>query len=765
MLDASRPCARRPRIGLLRRANRAGAGVALAVLATVGILLPGPVQSAGAAALTSPPAPAATPPASGAAGDGPTVTIAPSGGGVVHDGNGLSGTLVVENRTDTEQPASHASVAMTKLELGGVEQLDAWASGDGAPAVTQLVDVDVPALHPRESREVPFTIASGLVPLDSTSPFGVHGLVAQWYPDATTTVTGRSTIVWDGGEAPSTLDLTTIVPLVAPLGASTLLDADELATLTAKDGALTRALDAVVDTSATLAIDPRLLVSIRALGTDAPASAIEWLDRLETAPNPSFPLEFADANLTLEAAAGLDAPLEPSGFSFATEGHTLREPVPTTPEQGASATPAPAGSETVAPTDTGAAPAPTGTAAEPTASPTVRPAGTDLADFPWTTPLSWPLAGTVTATGLSTIDAWRPGSVLLSSQQIAAPAPTCAAQVDVNGVNAVLDDADLTAQFETAITAPGSVSSDTALAAAMARLAALVPATGSECTVVATLPRTLVDSDADPAPLIRALAGLGWLRLAPPAEAAPTDSAALVGGAADTDAATHVTELIEAEAQGEQLADLYDHPKATVEQLRAELVRLMSNSWSAPDARWDVARDAFTTDATGALTRINVVSGSDVQLIGHASSIPVFIQNDTGRRVTVEVALRATTGHLDFPQTATVSIEPHSTARAEVPVQAIANGFVHVNVTLATPSGMRLSHPASFNVNVNAGLETVLLSVMLGAVALLFVGGLFRTIRRRRRTIARGRIREELAGPTADERSAAETSTESEAER
>ena len=63
-----------------------------------------------------------------------------------------------------------------------------------------------------------------------------------------------------------------------------------------------------------VAIDPRIVASIRALGTSAPETAVAWLERLESMPNEAFPLAYADADLAAQAQAGLDAPLEPFGF-------------------------------------------------------------------------------------------------------------------------------------------------------------------------------------------------------------------------------------------------------------------------------------------------------------------------------------------------------------------------------------------------------------------------------------------------------------------
>ena len=64
-------------------------------------------------------------------------------------------------------------------------------------------------------------------------------------------------------------------------------------------------------TAAILAVDPAIPAAIRVLGTAAPASATEWLARLETLANSRFALQFGDADVAAQLQAGLARPLRP----------------------------------------------------------------------------------------------------------------------------------------------------------------------------------------------------------------------------------------------------------------------------------------------------------------------------------------------------------------------------------------------------------------------------------------------------------------------
>ena len=120
-----------------------------------------------------------------------------------------------------------------------------------------------------------------------------------------------------------------VLPLTVPATEGSFVGAEALATYTSPTGALTRELDQVIDTPVTLAIDPMLIASIRKLGTSAPDSAIAWLDRLALATNETFPLQYADADLTLALQAGEETVLGTKSLEFAGENpDAVREIVP-----------------------------------------------------------------------------------------------------------------------------------------------------------------------------------------------------------------------------------------------------------------------------------------------------------------------------------------------------------------------------------------------------------------------------------------------------
>jgi len=120
------------------------------------------------------------------------------------------------------------------------------------------------------------------------------------------------------GETTTVTKVAIVVPVLAPPRVAGLIPAEELVELTATGGALARTLDAVAGERVTLAIDPLIAASINALGTDAPAEAVAWAQRLDRLPHERFLLLTADADPTLLRQAG--EPLPALGTVWTTPG-------------------------------------------------------------------------------------------------------------------------------------------------------------------------------------------------------------------------------------------------------------------------------------------------------------------------------------------------------------------------------------------------------------------------------------------------------------
>lgn len=708
--------------------------------------------------------------------------IAPASAGQLAPGADLPVVIDVVNKTDTERGPGELVVSFDTSTLDSRAEFGAWtdpaASSNEPEPSDEALRVDVGAVPAGEVVTVEANVPAASIRLDDTAEFGPRGIAVQYVVDGAPAAQGRSSVVYATTPDAQPTPLSVVVPIVPPLGSPSVLGAEYLASLTAPDGQLTELLDAVEGTSATVAIDPRILVSIRALGENAPGSAAAWLERLVGLENQSFELPYADADLTLQRQAGLAQPLELLDASFAVgpveesvpDGaddtvDATAEPEPTSE----SSTPSPSdsaatGDAPTAPTTDDATDAATGdnTASatgdsagegEPdaTASPTETavpdspeelPTLDELTAFPYTLEgVAWPSDGTLSDGDLATFGSWGYRAVLVDEgnvERVDSFDFTPAADVNLDGWSALAADSQLSGAFELA----ASAESEGDLSAAVAQISTVLAIVSRELpyeprTVFATAGHAAATDPQALGAALRAVDALPWsapgTMTIPDLSTGEVAEATLRGGAHGEAVVNRFNQLLTAEARASDYATMFDVPELFRSERRADLLATTSAAWHQDVDAWIPWSQSYLDNVTATEASVVITESSDIQLVGRETELPIFVRNDTGRTVTLQVGLEPTSGRLEAGEPVTLRIEPGSMARAQVPVQAISNGNAVVDVRILTPDGVALLSTQSLQVNVQAEWETVTMIVAVVGLTTLFVWGIIRTIRRRRR--------------------------------
>lgn len=695
-----------------------------------------------------------------------TVEIAPDSP-VVTPRDALNGAIVVRNRTNETLSGVTVRVEVGTTDLADRTSTAAWLAkpsksnpvAPGAPIGDDAlaVQVNVPELAPDARQEVRFTISADALAARGIDSAAIRPVRAQLVRDRTpiaeghTVVTGPAATQASDAIAPYRLNV--VVPVLAPDGDDTLTSAAKLEELTASSGRLTQLLDAVSGTHATLAIDPRLLISIRALGDAAPASAINWLNRLQELDNPAFPLEFADANLSLQQQAGLAAPLTASSFAFATNGRSFVNADANAPKPNGSAAPPTASNKppSGSPTEQAEQHGPQDPAADSSA-----PSTAELQAFSYSNPnVVWPVSGTVK--DVPEFATWASGgrsaTVLMDGAQVAAGTDATArvgALQQVDKTQTIVTDDVVEERVEDVMSAKSDAARNAAMTELMALSTVSVPASGTVAeaapTQVVTLPRQEVSDPARLGQVLDALeampqVALATLPSASGAAAAQLPQVSMSPGNVDQSLLSAFKQIEQDAARGRTLTSLYDVPEFAAQQLQVEQLRAISaQRLTASNTKEPVS--AFADFAVGAWNGVSAEQGSEIQLIGHESAIPLFVSNNTDRRVTVKVQLHAKTGHLQFEEPVAIAVAPNSVTRAQIPVEAIANGSTTVSASVWTIDGVQLPSVVNFPVHINTNFETIIMSVMVTAVIGLLVVGGFRM--RRRVLAARAEVTESV---------------------
>jgi hypothetical protein len=498
------------------------------------------------------------------------------------------------------------------------------------------------------------------------------------------------------------VQLAVIVPLVVPAEKSGLINAEALTRYTSPPlGTLTRQLDAVAGRDVTLAIDPRIITSIRVLGTSAPPSATAWLRRLESLPNESVALPYANADVTLATQAGAPTVPAPTSFAFAVDAELFPAPEPSP-----SASPLP---------------------------PETAPTTESLLAWPHDhEALLWPTDSSVITTDLQAFAASGYRTVLLSSENVE---PGSRPVARVGEMDAVIADAPVSLALREAVSGDTDPAlALTALTAAIGDAAAGQP--GDVATVVATLGRGVPLSDSRLATVLDALDADARIELVPLSAVTTTapDSVELVDRPHEQQLLNTTRELIDLDARLAGFSQIVAEPELLRGERRLALLSTLDTAWASNPAGWELAAAEFAEASQTVLDAVQIVDSSDVNFFTDRSSIQVPVRNDLDQPVTVILSVVP-----DRPLLAVendrveVTIEPQSVRNAPVPVQSISNGTVRLTMTLQGAAGEQVGSTARLTVNVQAGWEGPIVVAVAAVVVLVFAGGLVRNIVSRRR--------------------------------
>jgi hypothetical protein len=508
--------------------------------------------------------------------------------------------------------------------------------------------------------------------------------------------------------------LTIAAPLTAPAGETGLITAEALTQYTSPLGLLTRQLDAMYGRTVAIGIDPMIIASIRVLGSSAPSSALAWLDRLSTAPNQVFPLAYADADLTLATQAGATTVPEPVSFSGLDPALFPGEPD--------------GGSGNTTPT-------PTPTAAPDDGTPSLE----EVLAWPYTvTTLAWPRQDTVAAGDLTALAASGYETIVLSSANLtrgASATPT----TTIDGVTALVSDV----AVSDAITAAAAALDETSWQAAMENVqtalgsaAAVQP--GDRATVFATLDRSVPVVGSRLAETLDALELSGSVTSIPLTMAIGSvpDEAAIVDMPQAADRVVQTSVLLSADAEGARFARIAEDPDTVAGPRRLALLGILSSAWAANPSGWSTAVADYLQAGNALLASVRVEETSQVNFFASKSVIPIPITNDLAEAVTVYVTIDPDTPLLAVEDSRVeVIVPPNSQASAQVPVQAISNGKVTLTVELSSSDGTQIGPSRLVQVNVVAGWEGPVFTVLAVLVVAFFAFGIVRTILRRRKGI------------------------------
>ncbi|KRE31087.1 DUF6049 family protein [Agromyces sp. Soil535] len=636
-------------------------------------------------------------------------------------------SVEIENATGEAIAPGVVRLVRAGAAIDDDAELDDWLAADaegsagiGSSAVP-LGEGDSRSLAAGGAAVVSFTVpGEAFADVDESA---VIGLGAELMVGDTVVAAGTAAYANADVAAAGSVAVALAAPLTTPTtgGAVGLIDADRLTNWTGPTGLLTRQLDALSGRRVAIGIDPRIIASIRVLGSSAPASATAWLQRLANVPNEVFPLAYADADLAVQAQLALPSPLTPTSFSDVLD-----------PANFAAQSDDAAGDDAAG----GGASAPaTDEPSEPEPTPGQLPTAQELLDWPYTrTDLAWPADDTVAAGDLAYFDAAGLTTALLAPGNVEPVDGPTSSSATIDGSTALVADAGLTEPLRAA----SDASTDTEWGEATGRLLAelALDAGTARTTVLATFDRGSASQSARVSALIDEIAGSGWSSLAGLADAigAPPETRMLIDEPESDQRVATVARMVETEAQLTEFATVLDDEALLTGPTRRELLSLLDVAWLDDREAWDAAVADWLAAQRSVLGAVSVVPSSTINVVSTETGVPTTIENTLPYAVTVVVNVDPSNGRLIVEDRVEVTVEPQSRSTVRVPVAAgVGNGEVSLAVSLTSTTGVPIGSTVVIPANVQADWEGLGAAVIATIVVLVFGIGVWRNVRRRRR--------------------------------
>lgn len=659
---------------------------------------------------------------------GLSVRVSPTISTTMSLGEPVAITVEIENATGESIAPGLVRLVRADGSIDDESELDEWLAADAQD--TSGIAGGTVALADGESRSLAAggtTIVSFTVPGDAFSELDgspVIGLGAELLVGDT--VVAADTAAYANVDVPAagSVAVALAAPLTAPTGSSAagLIPADQLENWTSPTGLLTRQLDALAGRRVAIGLDPRIVASIRVLGTSAPATATAWLQRLANVPNEVFPLGYADADLAVQAQLGLPGLLTPTSFDDVLDSANFATEPGAADEGDDAGTVAPATDEPV----------------EPEPTPGAVPTTEELLEWPYTrTDLAWPADDTVASGNLAYFDTAGLTTALLAPANVDPVDGPASASANVDGSTALVADAGLTEPLRAA----SDASTDTEWREATGRLLAelALDAGTARTTMLATFDRGDAAQSARVSALIDEIAGSGWSSLAGLSDAigAPPAPRMLIDEPETEARRGAVARLVETEAQLTEFATVLADERLITGPARREVLSLLDVAWLEDPDAWDAAVAEWLTAQRATLGAVSVVPSSTINVVSTETGVPTTIENTLPYPVTVVVDVAPSNGRLIVEDQVEQTVEPLSRATVRVPVAAgVGNGEVSLAVSLFSTTGVQIGQTVTIPANVQADWEGLGAAILAVIVVLVFGIGLWRNIRRRRRARA-----------------------------
>jgi hypothetical protein len=641
------------------------------------------------------------------------VSATPAAAGDLRTGDTLRLFVTIDESSGAGVISGTASVTVDRNPVTSRSGLAGWFAGTSKTITPSSVVTTEPTPVVAAGVTQTMTVAVPAANLHLGNP-GVYAVDVNIRVGGKSIGASHTAVAWNL-ESSKAVPVAVAAPLTVPASSATLLSANTLELDTAPGGVLTDELNDLSTTPFAIGIDPRIIASIRVLGKSAPASAMAWLLQLQSLPNQTFPLAWADSDVAAGLQAGKSTVLTPKSLDFAIDPSLFN----TSQQQD----PTPSATPTSDPSD-----------------PTL-PTNSSLTSWTYTMPkLSWPVENSLISTDIPKLTASGITGAILSSTNVkAASGSLSSASGTISGTAVAVSDASMSQYLRDAVAATSRSTSNAAMTRLVTMLGLVSHESGSSTKpVLLTLGRDWESADASFDRVATALTAHPWMgtiSLSDLVATTPT-SLKIVNMPESASRLARVQEMLTWERREVGFSTVAANPDALTSARRLSMLSMLSAEWFTSTSSWSAAVDSYVKDTKGIVTSVQVEKSSTITLLADQTSVPVTVSNNLDQSVTVYLGVRPTTTVISVDsghRFESVTIAANSQRRVQIPIQSLTNRKAFLAATLYDGKKKAISRTVLLSLNVQAGWETFGTSLFFVVIVAVFAFGIIRNIRRRRK--------------------------------
>lgn len=198
-----------------------------------------------------------------------------------------------------------------------------------------------------------------------------------------------------------------------------------------------------------------------------------------------------------------------------------------------------------------------------------------------------------------------------------------------------------------------------------------------------------------------------------------------------------VTQLFSSLEHIQSLATISEDPEEFSALFHTTAFLAFSHVWSTDDSTPKRLTQAVEHSLDS--PALEITQPATVNLISQGGDLPISVANASPFTFRPTVVVQPQDARLRADDQVTSSLPAHHSSTVHVPITAVANGNVETTVQLLDSNGEEIAAPQTFTVRVRADWETTGTAVVAGVVAVGFLFGLIRNIRKSPKRVTQGR--------------------------